>query len=57
MSQVDEVGKNPSCLHLSQHWQTLAKELEVAGQDNRLLKKFPPNIDLANEIVLSEQVA
>lgn len=50
VSQVDEEGKiQVACTYLeslvAQHWQSLAKELEVAGQDNCLLKKIPPNID------------
>jgi hypothetical protein len=42
---------------VTQHWQTLAKELEASGQNNRLWKNFRQTLIRAYGNVLSEQVA
>jgi hypothetical protein len=42
---------------VAQHWQTLAKELEASGQDNRLWKNFRQTLIRAYGNVLPEQVA
>ena len=41
---------------MAQHWQTLSKELETAGQDNRMWKKFRQTLIQAYGNVLHEQV-
>ena len=42
---------------MAQHWQTLAKELEATGHDDRLWKHFCQTLIRAYENVLPEQIA